>query len=47
MRKILYIITRVISIILVIPPLVIGIPSLIMMMISDELGSDPHNLNRK
>jgi len=46
MKKILYITTRVISIILVIPPLIVGIPSLLMMMISDTLDSDPHNLNK-
>jgi hypothetical protein len=47
MKKILYITTRAISVILAIPPLVIGIPSLIMMMISDTLDPDPHNLNRR
>jgi hypothetical protein len=46
MKKILYITTRVILLILVIPPLIIGIPSLLMMMISDTLDPDPHNLNK-
>jgi hypothetical protein len=47
MKKILYITTRVILLILVIPPLIIGIPSLLMMMISDTLDPDPHNLNKR
>lgn len=46
MLKILYITTRVISIILAIPTLIIGIPSLAMMMISDALDPDPYNLNK-
>jgi hypothetical protein len=47
MRNILYITTRVISIALAIPALIVGIPSLVMMMISDALDPDPYNLNRK
>jgi len=46
MLKILYITTRVISIILVIPALIVGIPSLAMMMISDALDPDPYNFNK-
>ena len=46
MKKILYITTRVISIILAIPVLIIGIPSLVMMIISDTLDPDPYNLNK-
>jgi hypothetical protein len=47
MKKILYYTTRVISIILAIPALIVGIPSLVMMIISDTLDPDPYNLNRK
>ena len=46
MLKILYITTRVISIILAVPALIVGIPSLAMMMISDALDPDPYNLNK-
>jgi hypothetical protein len=46
MKKILYITTRVISIILAIPTLIVVIPSLLMMMISDTLDPDQHNLNQ-
>lgn len=47
MKKILYYTTRIISIIFVIPVLIIGIPSLCMMIISDALDPDPYNLNKK
>jgi len=47
MKKILFITTRIISIVLIIPPLIIGVPSLIMMIISDALDPDPYNLNKK
>jgi hypothetical protein len=46
MKNILYITTRVMSIILAIPAVIVGIPSLLMMMISDTLDPDPHNLNQ-
>ena len=46
MLKILYITTRVISIILAIPALIVGIPSLTMMIISDALDPDPYNLEK-
>lgn len=46
MRNILYITTRVISIVLAIPALIVGIPSLVMMIISDALDPDPYNLNK-
>jgi hypothetical protein len=46
MKNILYITTRILSVVLAIPALIVGIPSLLMMMISDTLDSDPHNLNK-
>ena len=46
MKKILYYTTRVLSVVLAIPALIVGIPSLLMMMISDTLDSDLHNLNK-
>jgi hypothetical protein len=46
MKNILYITTRILSVVLAIPALIVGIPSLLMMMISDALDSDPHNLNK-
>jgi hypothetical protein len=47
MKKILYYTTRIISIIFAIPVLIIGIPSLCMMVLSDMLDPDPYNLNNK
>jgi 1,4-dihydroxy-2-naphthoate octaprenyltransferase len=47
MRKILYYTTRTISIVLVLPALIIGIPSFCIMIISDMLDPDPYNLKRK
>ena len=46
MKKIFYYTTRVLSVVLAIPALIVGIPSLCMMMISDRLDPDPHNLNK-
>jgi hypothetical protein len=46
MKNILYITTRILSVVLAIPALIVGIPSLCMMMISDTLDSDPNNLNK-
>ena len=46
MKNILYITTRVLSVVLAIPALIVGIPSLCMMMISDTLDPDPYNLNK-
>ena len=46
MKNILYITTRILSVVLAIPALIVGIPSLLMMMISDTLDSDSHNLNK-
>jgi hypothetical protein len=46
MKNILYITTRTLSVLLAIPALIVGIPSLLMMMISDTLDSNSHNLNK-
>jgi hypothetical protein len=46
MKNILYITTRILSVVLAIPALIVGIPSLCMMVISDTLDPDPHNLNK-
>ena len=47
MKKVLYYTLRVISVILAIPALIIGIPGLTLMVLSDYLDPDPYNLNRK
>jgi hypothetical protein len=43
MKKILYYTTRVISIVLALPVLIIGIPSLFFMFLSDILDPDSYN----
>jgi hypothetical protein len=47
MKKILYYTTRVISIVLAVPALIVAIPGFVMMVISDYLDPDPYNLKIK
>jgi len=47
MKKVLYYTLRVISVILAIPALIVGIPGLALMVLSDYLDPDPYNFNKK